>query len=285
MSDEITVAYLGPRGTYSEEAVAEITSRLGVAEFDAVPQISIFEALKAVENGEVDRAVVPLENSLEGSVTATLNALAVDTQGLEIVGIREMPIVHCLISADTQSLDDISVIVSHPQAIGQCAAFLREKVPSAEIRPATSTAEAVRLAADEGTGWAALGSRAAAKIYDCQILEEHVEDEEANFTRFGLIARAPTESNAKAEDWRTSLVFSELGEDRPGALTDALSVFSSREINLTRIQSHPIRGDLGRYMFFLDLEGSTDSPEIREAIDELDGMAENMKVLGSYPVI
>ena len=279
------VAYLGPRGTYSEEAVEEITDRLGVAEFDAIAQVSIFEALKAVEAGEADRAVVPLENSLEGSVTATLNALAVDTEGLSIVGIREMPIVHCLISAEAQSLDDISVVVSHPQAIGQCAAFLREQLPRAEIRPATSTAEAVRLAAAEGDGWAALGSKAAAKIYDCQILDENVEDESANFTRFGLIARAPVKPDATAEEWRTSLVFSELGEDRPGALTDALNVFSSREINLTRIQSHPIRGDLGRYMFFLDLEGSTDSPEIRDAIAELDGMAENMKVLGSYPVI
>lgn len=285
MSDALKVAYLGPRGTYSEEAVHEVTTRLGISGYEPLPQVSIFEALKAVETGQADRAVVPLENSLEGSVTATLDALAVDTQGLEIIGIHEMPIVHCLISAPDQQLDEISVIVSHPQAIGQCAAFLREKLPAAEIRPATSTAEAVRLAAEQGTGWAALGSKGAAEIYDCRVLEEHVEDDDANFTRFGLIARGPERPDAPGKDWRTSLVFSELGEDRPGALTDALNVFSSREINLTRIQSHPIRGDLGRYMFFIDLEGAIESPEIRAAIDELDGMAEKMKVLGSYPVI
>lgn len=259
--------------------------RLGVEGYDPLPQASIFDALKAVEDEEADRAVVPFENSLEGSVTATLDALAVNTEGLEIIGTHEVAITHCLVARSEVPLEDITVVTSHPQATGQCAGYLRENLPNAEIRAAASTAEAVRIVAEQGEGWAALGSRSAAKIYDCQVLADRVEDESVNVTRFGLIARSSEGYRGEGERWGTSLVFSELGEDHPGALTDALTVFSSRSINLTRIQSHPIRGDLGRYMFFLDLEGSLESDAIKGAVEELSSMAESMKVLGSYPII
>jgi prephenate dehydratase len=259
--------------------------RLGIDDYEPLPRASIFEALKAVEENTADRAVVPFENSLEGSVTATLDALAVNTDGLEIVGTHEVAITHCLVAASEIALPDIEVVVSHPQATGQCAAWLRKNLPAAEIRAAASTAEAIRTVAEQGGDWAALGSRSAARIYDCVVLADQVEDESVNVTRFGLIARTDENYQGEGERWGTSLVFSELGEDHPGALTDALTVFSSRSINLTRIQSHPIRGDLGRYMFFLDLEGSLESNEIEEAVEELSGMAESMKVLGSYPII
>jgi prephenate dehydratase len=285
LSSGLKVAYLGPRGTYSEEAVDQMMERLGVDDYVPLPQPSIFEALKAVEAEDADRAVVPFENSLEGSVTATLDALAVNTKGLEIVGTHEVVITHCLVAASRLPLTDIAVVMSHPQATGQCAAYLREELPKAEIRAAASTAEAVRIVAEQSENWAALGSRSAANIYDCAVLADRVEDESVNVTRFGLIARSSDNYRGEGERWGTSLVFSELGEDHPGALTDALTVFSSRSINLTRIQSHPIRGDLGRYMFFLDLEGSLESSAIREAVEELGGMAESMKVLGSYPII
>jgi prephenate dehydratase len=280
-----TVAYLGPRGTYSEEAVDQMMERLGVVEYEPLPRSSIFDALAAVERGEADRAVVPFENSLEGSVTATLDALAVGTEGLEIVGTHEMTITHCLVAESEIPLEEIAVVLSHPQATGQCAAFLRGKLAQAEVRAAPSTGEAVRVVAEHGSPWAALGSRSAARIYDCVVLEDQVEDESVNVTRFGLISRAGEVDRIDADKWGTSLVFSELGEDHPGALADALTVFSSRSINLTRIQSQPIRGDLGRYMFFLDLEGSTETEAIAEAVAELEGMAESVKVLGSYPII
>ncbi len=285
MTNGPTVAYLGPRGTYSEEAVDQIMERLGVADYEPMPRSSIFDALAAVQQDEADRAVVPFENSLEGSVTATLDALAVGTEGLEIVGTYEMAITHCLVADSKVPLEEISVVLSHPQATGQCAAFLRKRLAQAEVRAAASTAEAVRLVAEHGSPWAALGSRSAARIYDCEVLEDRVEDESVNVTRFGLISRVGDSERAEADRWGTSLVFSELGEDHPGALADALTVFSSRGVNLTRIQSQPIRGDLGRYMFFLDLEGSTQTEAIAEAVAELEGMAESVKVLGSYPII
>ena len=285
MTSGPTVAYLGPRGTYSEEAVDQIMERLGVPDYEPMPRSSIFDALAAVQQDEADRAVVPFENSLEGSVTATLDALAVGTEGLEIVGTYEMAITHCLVAESRVPLEEISVVLSHPQATGQCSAFLRKRLPQAEVRAAASTAEAVRLVAEHGSPWAALGSRSAARIYDCAVLEDQVEDESVNVTRFGLISRVGDSERAEADKWGTSLVFSELGEDHPGALTDALTVFSSRGVNLTRIQSQPIRGDLGRYMFFLDLEGSTETEAIAEAVAELEGLAESVKVLGSYPII
>lgn len=285
MSAEPIVAYLGPRGTYSDEAVTRIMDKLAIEAFEPRPETSIFNALKSVEIGDADRAVVPLENSLEGSVTATLDALAVDTEGLEIVATHEVPINHCLITAEGTGIADISTVVSHPQATGQCAAYLREKLPGATIESAASTADAVRSVAEHDAGWAALGSKMAAEIYGCQVLDDRLEDESVNVTRFGLIARREEDYEPNGERWGTSIVFAELGESHPGALTDALTVFSSREINLTRIQSHPIRGELGRYMFFIDLEGSIDDEGISEAVADLDRMAESMKVLGSYPII
>ncbi|MFM9042836.1 MAG: prephenate dehydratase [bacterium] len=285
MTSGPTVAYLGPRGTYSEEAVDQIMERLGVADYEPLPRSSIFDSLAAVAQGEADRAVVPFENSLEGSVTATLDALAVGTEGLEIIGTHEMAITHCLVALAELPLQEISVVLSHPQATGQCSAFLRRELAQAEVRAAASTAEAVRLVAEHGAPWAAIGSRSAARIYECSVLEDEIEDESVNVTRFGLISRAGEVDRVESDRWGTSLVFSEMGEDHPGALAGALTVFSSRGINLTRIQSQPIRGDLGRYMFFLDLEGSTETEAIAEAVTELEGMAESVKVLGSYPII
>ncbi len=218
MTSGPTVAYLGPRGTYSEEAVDQMMERLGVVEYEPLPRSSIFDALAAVERGEADRAVVPFENSLEGSVTATLDALAVGTEGLEIVGTHEMTITHCLVAESEIPLEEIAVVLSHPQATGQCAAFLRGKLAQAEVRAAPSTGEAVRVVAEHGSPWAALGSRSAARIYDCVVLEDQVEDESVNVTRFGLISRAGEVDRIDADKWGTSLVFSELGEDHPGEI-------------------------------------------------------------------
>ncbi|MDQ3725784.1 MAG: ACT domain-containing protein, partial [Actinomycetota bacterium] len=134
--------------------------------------------------------------------------------------------------------------------------------------------------------WAALGARAAAELYGCELLVEGVEDQDDNVTRFVWIAPQGTEQVAREREgpWKTSLVFSELGADHPGALVDALSEFSTRGINLTRIESRPLRQGLGRYMFFCDLEGKEDDPVVAEALERLRGKAESVRILGSYPV-
>jgi prephenate dehydratase len=235
-----------------------------------------------VERGDADRALVPFENSIEGAVRATLDAIALDTDGVTIVGEHDYPIRHSVIARDRIELDAVEVVVSHPQASAQCARFIREEMPRAEVRAAPSTADAVRQVAESKEPWAALGTGTAAKIYGCTVLREGVEDVPDNVTRFVWIAPAGTEA-AGPEPWKTSLVFSELGADHPGALVDALLEFSSRAVNLTRIESRPLRQGLGRYMFFIDLEGRITEDVVAEAIEGLRSKAESVRILGSYP--
>jgi prephenate dehydratase len=274
------VAYLGPQGTFTEDALREAT---GGREVEPVPAPSVYAAIVSVQSGEADRALVPFENSIEGAVSATLDTLAFDADGVTLVGEYDLPIRHCLISRDQIPLETIEVVLSHPQASAQCAHFIRERLPKAEVRAAPSTAEAVRVVSEESSPWAALGAASAAELYGCTVLTEGVEDSPDNVTRFVWVAPAGTGAEGEGP-WRTSLVFSELGEDRPGALVDALKVFSDREVNLTRIESRPLRRGLGRYMFFCDLEGSQRDEPVADAIEALRGHAETVRVLGSYPI-
>jgi prephenate dehydratase len=243
---------------------------------------TVHEAIVAVERGEAERALVPFENSIEGSVRATLDTLAFETREVEIVGEHDYPVRAHLIAREELGLARIAVVLSHPQPLAQCARFLREQLPGAETRSASSTAEAVRVVCESGEPWAAIGARAAAELYGGTILAEGIEDEATNVTRFVWIAPAGTAAAGEGP-WKTSLVFSELGEDHPGALVDALREFSSRAVNLTRIESRPLRQGLGRYMFFCDLEGALAEAAVGEAIEALRGKAESVRILGSYP--
>jgi prephenate dehydratase len=273
------VGYLGPRGTFTEDALRDAVGEDAV---QPVPLPSIYDAIVSVESGQVERALVPFENSIEGAVRATLDTLAFDASGVTIVGEHDVAIRHCLIAAEEVPLERIEVVLSHPQASAQCARFIRTRLPRAEVRAASSTADAVRRVSEIETPWAALGAASAARLYGCTILLDGVEDEPDNITRFVWIAPAGTKPDGPGP-WRTSLVFSELGEDRPGALVEALKELADRRVNLTRIESRPLRRGLGRYMFFLDLEGATGDEVVMAAIDGLRAKAESVRVLGSYP--
>ncbi|MGH2984096.1 MAG: prephenate dehydratase [Solirubrobacterales bacterium] len=274
------VAYLGPPGTFTEDALHEA---IGREEVEALPKPSIYAAIIAVQTGEADRALVPFENSIEGAVSATLDTLAFDAQEVTIVGEHDLPIRHCLIAREQIPLERIEVVLSHPQASAQCARFIRERLPAAEVRPAASTADAVRLVSEHEGAWAALGAASAARLYGAAVLQDGIEDEPDNVTRFVWVAPGGTRAEGDGP-WRTSLVFAELGDDRPGALVEALQAFSERGVNLTRIESRPLRRGLGRYMFFCDLEGSGEQEAVAGAIEELRGKAESVRILGSYPV-
>jgi prephenate dehydratase len=276
----VRIAYLGPPGTFSEDA---LWAAVGEQRIEAVPAAALPEAIIAVREGDVERALVPFENSIEGAVTATLDTLAFDADGVTLVGEYDLPIRHCLIARDQLPLERIEAVLSHPQASAQCARFVRENLPGAEVRAAPSTAEAVRTVAESDQPWAALGAESAARLYEAAVLRHGVEDEADNITRFVWVAPAGTRPSGSGP-WRTSLVFSELGEDHPGTLVDALQVFSSREINLTRIESRPLRRGLGRYQFFLDIEGGAEGRRLGEAIEELRTKAETVRVLGSWPI-
>jgi len=274
------IAYLGPAGTFTEDALNEAIPAGG---YEPLPTPTIHDAILAVERGEAERALVPIENSLEGSIRPTLDTLAFEVGAVTIVGEHDYRVRVHLIAREGTRAEDVEAVLSHPQPLAQCQRFLRERFPSVELRSVSSTAAAVRMVSESARPWAALGARAAAALYDCELLLEGVEDQDDNVTRFVWIA---PEGTAPVGDgpWKTSLVFSELGADHPGALVDALSEFSTRGINLTRIESRPLRQGLGRYMFFCDLEGKEDDPTIAEAIGQLRGKAESVRILGSYPV-
>ncbi len=276
----LRIAFLGPAGTFSEDALLAAAAN---ADIDPQPRPTVYAAIRAVVEGVADRALVPFENSIEGSVRSTLDTLAFEAPGVAITGEHDHAIRHSLIAREGVPLDRIAVVLSHPQASAQCARFLREQLPHARVRAAQSTAEAVRSVAGAYEPWAALGAASAAPIYDCVVLRDGVEDSPDNVTRFVWIAREGTEPTGEGP-WRTTLVFSELGADHPGALVEALTEFSSRDVNLTRIESRPLRQGLGRYMFFCDLEGKERDPAVAGAIEALRGKAESVRILGSYPI-
>ena len=274
------IAYLGPAGTFTEDALGEAAPGAG---FEPLRTATIHDAIVAVESGDADRALVPYENSIEGSVRGTLDTLAFDAGKVTIVGEHDYAVRAHLIAKEPIELGAIEAVLSHQQPLAQCARFLREQLAGIELRSVSSTAAAVRMVAESVRPWAAIGSRAAAELYGCTIVREGIQDEADNVTRFVWIAPEGTDPEGSGP-WKTSLVFSELGEDHPGALVNALSEFSSRSINLSRIESRPLRSGLGRYMFFCDLEGATDDDAVAEAIGELRGKADSVRVLGSYPV-
>jgi prephenate dehydratase len=281
------VAYLGPPGTYSHEALIGLP---GADAWTLDPTPTIHAAVSAVQGGAVDRALVPIENSLEGSVNATLDALALDAHDVEIVGELLHPIHHCLVTAsDELALAEVSVVASHPQASAQCADFLRHELPHAMVSPAASTAEAVRTVVDRADGgWAAIGSRAAATLYGGRVLRADVEDVQGNETRFAWLAPAGTEPVEMPDEgdprFKTAIVWWGAGSGSPGWLVRCLSEFAFRGVNLTRIESRPRReAGLGEYRFFADLEGRAHDAALRGAIDGLRVHATTVRVLGSFP--
>jgi prephenate dehydratase len=277
----VKIAYLGPAGTFTEDALKEAA---GGESFEPLRTPTVHDAIVAVERGEAERALVPFENSIEGSVRTTLDTLAFDTPEVTIVGEHDHAVRANLIVREPIELEAVEAVLSHPQPLAQCARFLRAALPGAERRSVSSTAEAVRLVCESEEPWAAIGARAAADLYGGHVLREGIEDEAGNVTRFVWIAPAGTEPAGDGGPWKTTLVFAELGQDHPGALVEALTEFSSRDVNLSRIESRPLRQGLGRYMFFCDLEGAASDPPVAEAIEALRGKAESVRVLGSYPV-
>jgi prephenate dehydratase len=277
------LGYLGPPGTFSEEAL--LASAAGVEDAEPVALPTVHETVMAVAAGEVDRGLVPIENSIEGAVSATLDAIVHDTDAVAIVGETVLAVRQCLIARRPLHLDRIEVVVSHPQGLAQCARFLRERLPAARAQAATSTAEAVRVVASSDEPWAALGTRLAAEIYGATVLLEGVDDDPRNATRFvwlGPTGAAPFPPTAGRAAWKTSIVFAGAGDRSPGWLVRCLSEFAFRGVNLTKIESRPAKGHLGHYVFLVDLDGAAADEAVAEAIEGLRSHCEQVRVLGSY---
>jgi prephenate dehydratase len=276
----LRVAYLGPAGTFTEEAL-RASAPEGVEE---LPYASVYEAVMAVQNGEAERAVVPIENSIEGSVSATLDALAGEASEVRIAGELVQTIEHCLVARDSLELPEITRVVSHPQATAQCAGFLRDRLPGAARVTVASTAEAVRTVADSAEPWAALGSRLAASLYGCRVLAAGVEDHPHNQTRFVWLAHDSALPPLPAgEPLKTSIAFSGFNDDSPGALVSILGELSDRGVNLSKIESRPRRVQLGHYIIFADLDGGLEDPPLAEGLAAVGKKVRELRVLGSYP--
>jgi prephenate dehydratase len=280
----VRLGYLGPPGTFSEEAL--LASAAGVPDAEPVPLATVHDTVMAVAGGTVDRGLVPIENSLEGAVSATLDAIVHDAASVAIVGETVLAVRQCLIARAPVALDELEVVVSHPQGLAQCSRFLRERLPRAQARAATSTAEAVRTVAAAGEPWAAIGTRLAARLYAAEVLEEGIDDDPRNATRFVWLAPAgapPFPPGDGARGWKTSIVFAGAGDRSPGWLVRCLSEFAFRGVNLTKIESRPARARLGHYLFLVDLDGAADESRVQEAIEGLRAHCEQVRVLGSYP--
>ncbi|GBG56674.1 prephenate dehydratase [Sporomusaceae bacterium FL31] len=272
---ERTVGYLGPRGTHSEE----IALGLYKGEWGQfVPFTSIDGAIRAVEVGTVTECVVPIENSLEGSVNVTLDTLAHEVNlsiTKEIIwSVRH----HLLVRPDTKH---IHVIVSHSQALAQCRSYINQFHPNAEVKAVESTAEAAYLVASGAPNHAAIGSGRAGEIYGLESKSTDIQDNDKNCTRFVVLSKQPHDPTG--ERCKTSIVCQIKGE-KPGSLCEMLQDFATRDVNLTRIESRPARTGLGEYIFFLDIAGTVNQDKVKSAVAAVQLKSRWFKNLGSFGV-
>jgi prephenate dehydratase len=276
------LGFLGPEGTFSHEALLASAGGAG----EPVGLATLHDVVVAVQSGEVDRAIAPIENSVEGAINATLDALAFAAPDVVVVGEHVLAVRNCLIARTPLELTAIETVVSHPQPHAQCAAFLRAEVPQATTLAATSTAEAVRIVAGHDGPWAAIGTRLAAERYGAVVLREGIEDEAGNATRFVWLARGDADPFPPAREgsaWKTSVLFHGPGDGTPGWLLRCLSEFASRGVNLTKIESRPLRSRLGHYLFHVDVDGPAAGDDVAGAVAALRDHCEEVRVLGSYP--
>ncbi len=269
------IAYLGPPGTFSDEALSRCDLAQGA---EAVPFATFPEAYEAALAGEVDAALLPIENSLEGSITAVLD-LFVHRPGLRIRREVLLPVRQYLLAPAGVRIEDVKKVLSHPQPLGQCARFLRDKLPGAVLEATRSTTDAAAKVAAGEPDAAAIGSRAAAPRYGLAVLAEDIQDAGENLTRFVLVSR---EDEAPTGTDRTSIAFT-LPRDRPGGLYEVIGEFARRNLNLSKIESRPTRMAIGHYVFFLDFEAHRRDPAGAEALAGVLARVDRLHLLGSYP--
>lgn len=266
------VAFQGEHGAYSEEAVIEHFGET----VEPVPCESFDYVFEKVKEGSCDYGMIPVENSLAGSIHRNYDLLL--QFPLSVVGEQYLRISHCLIGVPGTSLNRIKKVISHPQALAQCQRFLAS-LQGVAIEPVYDTAGSVKMVKHAGSDdVAAIASQRAAQIYEMAILAKEIEDNPANFTRFQVIAREPV---SPGDDAKTSIVFSL--NNRPGELYRAMSVFALRNIDLTKIESRPLIGKPWEYFFYIDFVGSIEDPVIQRALTNLEEFSTFMRVLGSYP--
>ena len=281
----LKIAHLGPPGTYTEQAaffyLNWLKTHQGITSqnsFELCPYPTIAQSLQAVADKQAEMAVVPVENSIEGSVNMTLDSLW-QLENLKIQLALVLPIQHTLVSRCT-SLDAIQTVYSHPQALAQCQGWLAQFLPNVNLIAINSTTEALQRLEQEVTT-ATISSSRAAQLYNLPILARGINDYPENCTRFWVVS---TEENNTVDCTHTSLAFS-APANIPGALVKALEVFAHLGINLSRIESRPTKRSLGEYLFYLDIEADENAQIMTSALGELQNYTEILKIFGSYSVL
>ena len=267
------ISFLGPAGTYSEQAAQIWCGECALVSVDSIPDVA-----QAVNDGRSEIGIVPIENSIEGGVTFTLDLLIHDSD-LSICGEIVIPINHNLMSKNEINYIDIKTVYSHPQSLGQCRQFLASNLPNANLVASLSNSAAVEEMMNSPINSAAISSDQAAKIYDAKILQKNVEDRPNNETRFIVLGKS---DHPKTGNDKTSLCF-EFQGDQPGILSESLTEFASRDINLVKIESRPNKKSLGRYVFLVDIEGHRTDQKVTQSINALSSKVAMIKILGSYP--
>ena len=267
------LSYLGPPGTFSEEAAV-----LFLPDAELVPFPTITASARAVLTGEADAAVAPVENSLQGAVTETLDLL-IHGEGLHISHELAIDVVHNLMAAPGVAIGDVKRVYSHPQALGQCMGYIEHHLPGAEVAAAISTAGAVEQAMAADVPAAAIAPRRAADLYGATLLAQGIQDDDNNMTRFVVLA--PEDSAATGDD-KTSVCFS-FNQDRPGLLFGVMERFAEAGINLAKVESRPTRMGLGRYYFLIDLDGHRTEPKVAAVLESVKERVSEFKIFGSYP--
>ena len=273
-----SIAFFGPVGTYTEEAALKYNSIKHNSAADLKPFPTIAGVVPAVSSGLTEEGVVPIENSVEGSVTYTLDLL-ISQSDLSICSEIVLPINHYLMAMPGTGMADIQVIYSHPQSLAQCRNYLERTLPRAQQIASSSNSAAVTDMKASSVPAAAIAPKRAAALYDVEIIEPGVQDSATNETRFVVLAR---QDHPRTGDDKTSMCFS-FPADSPGALHGALAAFALRNINLAKIESRPTKESLGEYIFLVDCAGHRDDALVKEALEALAQQVSMLKVLGSYP--
>ena len=277
MPENQRIAYLGPAGTFTEAAARQVQ---GAATANFMPLASVTDALDAVLSGDADRAIIPIENSIEGGVSATLDALAT-TAGVQIYGEYLVPVTFDLMASPGSTLESIETIYTHPVAYAQSRKWLQENLPNHGHIPASSTAAAAKAVVSGNTQDAAIAAPGTAKLYGLVTLASDIGENKNAQTRFIEIGKSGKPDSKTGSD-KTSVII-ELPDDRPGGLLEMLEQFAARGINLSRIESRPVGDKFGRYRFNIDAQGHLEDEAVAEALMGLHRFSPKVIYLGSYP--
>ena len=279
---ENTIAFLGPVGTYTHEAALFFAEKLEIKDPELLECVSFDDVFDAVDRGRAAYGVVGKENSIEGPVTATLDNFAFRSSAV-ILAEHVVDINHCLLTAPGVNIDSIEKVASHPQGLAQCRRFLTERMPGRETIITSSTAQSACLAA-ENPAIAGIANAFAAKLHGCEVAARDIGDHLGNQTAFALIGRNGAAANLTSDSYKTTLALF-MQVDRAGTLNMILSEFAYADINLSMIQSRPMKQQLGDYMFFIEFNGRESDINVQTALSCLRLKLREVKVLGSYPIL